>query len=134
MTHALWRASFWEFQMSKSVTISKPLWVTIWAVAMLQTLVGSIGRPETWKVDVQFPGIMLALYLQWFLGPIALLFGKSGGVFILRGDDSGKRVNLCCLDFTDAAGLQNIYENLKQTDRQILRGAWTDFVLSFPPK
>ncbi len=68
--------------MSKSVTISKPLWLTIWAVAMLQTLAGTIGRPETWKVDVQSPGVIVALYLQWFLGPIALMLGKNGGIFV----------------------------------------------------
>jgi len=68
--------------MSEGLNISKPIWITIWAAAMLQTLVGTIVRTETWRIDVQFPGIMVALYLQWFLGPIALIFGASGGIFV----------------------------------------------------
>jgi hypothetical protein len=49
---------------------------------MLQTLVGTVVRTETWKIDIQFPGIMVALYLQWFLGPIAMMFGANGGIFL----------------------------------------------------
>lgn len=68
--------------MSQGLSISKPIWITIWTVAMLQTLVGTVVRTETWKIDIQFPGIMVALYLQWFLGPIAMMFGASGGIFL----------------------------------------------------
>jgi len=49
---------------------------------MLQTLVGAVARPEIWKVGVQMPGIMVALYLQWFLGPVAMMFGASGWIFV----------------------------------------------------
>jgi hypothetical protein len=68
--------------MSQGLSISKPIWITIWTVAMFQTLVGTVVRTETWKIDIQFPGIMVALYLQWFLGPIAMMFGASGGIFL----------------------------------------------------
>ena len=64
------------------MTISKPIWVTIWIVATLQTLVGGSAPTETWRIDIQFPGIMLALYLLWFLGPIGAMFGASGGLII----------------------------------------------------
>jgi hypothetical protein len=68
--------------MSKGLTIGKPIWITIWIVAILQTLVGGIAPTEGWRIDIQFPGIMVALLLQWVLGPIALVFGASGGVCV----------------------------------------------------
>ncbi len=34
---------------------------------------------EGWRATIQFPGLIIALYLQWFLGPIPLLLGGSGG-------------------------------------------------------
>jgi len=68
--------------MSESLTIGKPIWITIWIVAILQTLIGGIAPSEAWRIDIQFPGIMVALFLQWVLGPIALMFGASGGIFV----------------------------------------------------
>src|ERR1700745_4138976 len=68
--------------MSNGLTIRKPIWITIWIVAILQTLVGGIAPTEGWRIDIQFPGIMVALLLQWVIGPIALMFGASGGVFV----------------------------------------------------
>jgi hypothetical protein len=69
--------------MSKGLTIGKPIWITIWIVAILQTLVGGIAPTQEWRVDMQFPGIMVALLLQWILGPVAMMFGASGGVFVV---------------------------------------------------
>jgi hypothetical protein len=68
--------------MSNGLTIRRPIWITIWIVAILQTLVGGIAPTEGWRIDIQFPGIMVALLLQWVIGPIALMFGASGGVFV----------------------------------------------------
>jgi len=49
---------------------------------MLLTLVGGIAPAESWRFNVQLPGMMVALLLLWVLGPIAVMLGASGGVFI----------------------------------------------------
>ncbi len=69
--------------MLKGLTIGKPIWITIWIVAILQTLVGGITPTEGWRIEIQSPGIMVALFLQWVLGPVALMFGASGAVFVV---------------------------------------------------
>lgn len=68
--------------MSKGLKINKALWVAIWVVAILQTLIGGIPPTVGWRLDVQYPGILVALVLQWLLGSIAQMFGANGEVFV----------------------------------------------------
>jgi hypothetical protein len=69
--------------MSKGLTISKSIWITIWVVAILQTIIGGIAPPESWRFDIQLPGSVVALFLLQVLGPLATMFGAGGGVFLV---------------------------------------------------
>lgn len=68
--------------MSKGVKISRKIWVTVWAVAVLVTMVGGIGPAESWRLNIQLPGVLVALVLMSVTGPFPLLFGAGGGVFL----------------------------------------------------
>ena len=68
--------------MSKGLRISRKIWITVWTTAVLLTIVGGIAPAESWRFDIQLPGIMVALFLMSVTGPFALLFGASGGVFV----------------------------------------------------
>jgi len=54
-------------------------------IAILVTVVGGIAIPEgeSWRFDIQLPGTGLAALLMWVAGPYALIFGASGGVFLV---------------------------------------------------
>jgi len=61
--------------MPEARSLGRPVWVAIWCVAILVTLVGGSWRtptsvPPSWKVDIQFPGSFVVLYLGWFIGPL----------------------------------------------------------------
>jgi hypothetical protein len=68
--------------MSKGLKISRKIWITIWIVAVVLTMVGGIAPAESWKFDIQLPGVMVALLLMSVTGPLALMFGASGEVFV----------------------------------------------------
>ena len=46
------------------------------AIAVLVTMVGGIAPAESWRFDIQLPGVMVALLLMSVTGPFALLFGQ----------------------------------------------------------
>lgn len=71
----------WGSQMQKRVKISRPPWIAVWTIAILLTVVGGISPAESWRFDIQLPGIGLALLLMAVAGPFALMFGASGRVF-----------------------------------------------------
>src|ERR1041384_2354199 len=61
--------------MPEARSLSRPVWVAIWCVAILVPLVGGSWRVPTsvlpsWKLDIQFPGSFVVLYLGWFVGPL----------------------------------------------------------------
>ncbi len=61
--------------MPEARSLGRPVWVAIWCVAIIVTLVGGSWRiptsvPPSWKVDIQFPGSFVVLYLGWFVGPL----------------------------------------------------------------
>jgi hypothetical protein len=68
--------------MSKGLKISGKIWITVWTVAILLTMLGGIAPTESWRFDIQLPGVMVALFLMWATGPFAMMFGASGGVFV----------------------------------------------------
>jgi hypothetical protein len=68
--------------MSKGLKISRKIWITVWIMAILLTMVGGIAPAGSWKFDLQLPGVMVALLLMSVTGPFALMFGASGGVFV----------------------------------------------------
>jgi antibiotic biosynthesis monooxygenase (ABM) superfamily enzyme len=60
--------------MSKITSLSRSMWIAIWAVALSVTLVGGTwsaptSTPPNWKLDIQMPGSFIVLYLGWFMGP-----------------------------------------------------------------
>jgi hypothetical protein len=69
--------------MPKRVKISGPIWIAVWTIAILLTVVGGISPAESWRFDIQLPGIRLALLLMAVAGPLALMFGASGRVFLV---------------------------------------------------
>jgi hypothetical protein len=69
--------------MLKRVRISRSAWIAVWSTAILLTVVGGISPAESWRFDIQLPGIGLALLLMAIAGPFALMFGASGGVFLV---------------------------------------------------
>jgi hypothetical protein len=73
----------WGSQMPKRVKISRPTWIAVWTIAILLTVVGGISPAESWRFDIQLPGIGLALLLMAVAGPFALMFGPSGRVFLV---------------------------------------------------
>jgi hypothetical protein len=79
---AIMNAGVCGSQMSKGLKISGKIWITVWAVAALATMVGGITPAESWRFNIQLPGVMVALLLLSVTGPFALLFGASGGVFV----------------------------------------------------
>ena len=70
-------------KMSKSLKISGSIWITVWIAAILLTVVGGISPAESWRFNIQLPGIGIALLLMAVAGPFALMFGASGGVFLV---------------------------------------------------
>jgi hypothetical protein len=64
--------------MSKGLKISRKIWITIWIVAVVLAMVGGIAPAESWKFDIQLPGVMVALLLMSVTGPLAMMFGASG--------------------------------------------------------
>ena len=73
----------WGSQMPKRLKISRPTWVAVWTIAILLTVVGGISPAESWRFDIQLPGIGLALLLMAVAGPFTLMFGASGRVFLV---------------------------------------------------
>jgi hypothetical protein len=69
-------------QMSKGLKINRKIWITVWAVAVLVTMVGGFTPAESWRFNIQLPGVMVPLLLLSVTGPFALLFGASGGAFV----------------------------------------------------
>jgi hypothetical protein len=69
--------------MPKSIKISRPTWIVVWMIAILVTAVGSTSPAESWRFDIQLPGIGLALLLMAVAGPFTLMFGASGRVFLV---------------------------------------------------
>jgi len=45
-------------------------------------VVAGLSPTESWRFDIQLPGIGLALLLMAVAGPFALMFGASGQVFL----------------------------------------------------
>jgi len=68
--------------MSSGLRINRKIWITVWTIAVLLTVVGGIAPAESCRFNIQLPGIMVALLLMSVTGPFALLFGASGGVFL----------------------------------------------------
>jgi hypothetical protein len=61
--------------MPRVARLSRAIWVSIWVVAVLVTLIGGnwhvpTSVPANWKLDIQFPGIVVVLYAGWLLGPL----------------------------------------------------------------
>jgi hypothetical protein len=47
-------------------------------------LLASVFTPvESWRFDIQLPGVMVALLLMALTGPFVLMFGESGAVFVV---------------------------------------------------
>ena len=68
--------------MSNGLKISGKIWIAVWTVAVLLTMLGGIAPTESWRFDIQLPGVMVALLLMSVTGPFALMFGASGGIFV----------------------------------------------------
>ena|SRR5260370_40819526 len=68
--------------MSKGLKISRKSWIAVWAIAVLVTVMGGIAPAESWRFDIQLPGVMVALLLMSVIGPFALMFGANGEVFV----------------------------------------------------
>jgi hypothetical protein len=68
--------------MSKGLKISRKIWIIVWTIAVLLTMVGGIAPAESWRFDIQLPGVMVALLLMSVTGPLAMMFGASGKVFV----------------------------------------------------
>jgi len=51
----------------------KPMWIAIWAVAIVVTAIG--GNPYTvdWKAVIQLPGSFVVVFLEWFVGPLGTM-------------------------------------------------------------
>jgi hypothetical protein len=69
--------------MSKSLRINRPTWIAVCVVAILLTVVGGVAPAESWRFDIQLPGVMVALLLMAVTGPFAMMFGESGAVFLV---------------------------------------------------
>jgi hypothetical protein len=69
--------------MLEGVKISRSTWIAVWTIAILLTGVGGISPAESWRFDIQLPGIGLALLLMTVTEPFALMFGASGWVFLV---------------------------------------------------
>jgi hypothetical protein len=62
--------------------INRPTWIAVWTIAILLAVVGGIfPQTESWRFDIQLPGIDLALVLMAVFGPYASMFGADGLVF-----------------------------------------------------
>jgi hypothetical protein len=62
--------------------ISKPIWIAIWAVATLQTLVGWTTLFGTRGIDIEFPGVIVAMLLYWLFLRMLIMFPSYGrGLF-----------------------------------------------------
>jgi len=59
--------------MQKFMSLSVPIWIVIWAVAIFLTSIGGIPGSENWKPDIQLPGTYLVLLLGWFIGPLGTI-------------------------------------------------------------
>lgn len=69
--------------MSRGLKISRKIWVTVWVIAVLVTMMGGITPAQSWRFDIQLPGVMVALLLMSVTGPLALMFGANGGIFVV---------------------------------------------------
>jgi hypothetical protein len=69
--------------MSEDLKLTNSIWITVIIAAILLTAVGGPAPAESWKFDIQLPGVFVALLLMAVTGPFALMFGKSGAVFIV---------------------------------------------------
>jgi hypothetical protein len=69
--------------MSKRLNINGSIWIAVWTLAILVTVLGGGSPAESWRFDIQLPGIGLALLLMAVTGPFALIFGASGRVFLV---------------------------------------------------
>jgi hypothetical protein len=55
-----------------NISASKRMWIVIWGVAIIVTLIG--GNSElSWKVDIQLPGLYVALLFGWLIGPFGTI-------------------------------------------------------------
>ena len=61
--------------MPRATGISRVIWGVIWGVAIVVSLIGGSWHvqtsvPPNWKLDIQFPGFFLVVYLGWLMGPL----------------------------------------------------------------
>jgi len=71
----------WGSQMPKGVKISWPTWIAVWTIAILVTVMGGIPQGESWRFDIQLPGVYLALIPTYV--PHASMLGADGEVFLI---------------------------------------------------
>ena len=69
--------------MSKRLNINGSIWIAVWTLAILVAVLGGGSPAESWRFDIQLPGIGLTLLLMAVTGPSALIFGASGRVFLV---------------------------------------------------
>src|SRR5260370_42559967 len=70
-------------RMSKTIGPGRPVWISIWVLAIFVTLIGWSSETLNWKLYIQFPGSFLILYLGWFMGPFGIFFEMPSVVRIL---------------------------------------------------
>jgi len=68
--------------MSRATGTSRAIWAVIWGVAIVVSLIGGSWHvptsvPPNWKVDIQFPGLFLVLYMGWLMGPLQVMMSPS---------------------------------------------------------
>jgi hypothetical protein len=64
--------------MPEARSLGRPVWIVIWCVAILVTLICGSWRtptsvPPGWKLDIQFTGSFVILYLGRFIGPLQVM-------------------------------------------------------------
>ena len=69
--------------MLERLNINGSIWIAVWTLAILVTILGGGSPAESWRFDIQLPGIGLALLLMSATGPFALIFGGNGRVFLV---------------------------------------------------
>ena len=63
--------------MSKVMSLSRPVWISICGVAILVTLIGGNPEAANWKPYIQLPGSFLILYFGWFIGSFGTIMTPS---------------------------------------------------------
>jgi hypothetical protein len=64
--------------MSRMRSLNRLVWIAIWCLAIVVTLVGGswstpTSVPASWKVDIQSQEFSTFFYLGWFIGPLQVM-------------------------------------------------------------